>query len=171
MQQSSDEAKPPGWSIKTKGQQANAMAMQGIKNVWMVVTPIQHLSIMNYICARKCEKLAHADNDDTKMIWPGMTCNPNPCPPLCHHIMLYQFSSMLAYVQRKDILIYPFSDPDYRYDGGSIYARKTAAKAARQAMAIELPVVLAAPLKAWMGELVGLETALHDVLADCRYWE
>ena len=55
----------------------------------------------------------------------------------------------------KDILIYPFSGPDYRYDGGSIYARKTAAKAARAAMAIELPVVLAAPLKAWMGELVG----------------
>ena len=32
--------------------------------MWMMVTPIQHLSIMNYICARKCEKLAHADDDD-----------------------------------------------------------------------------------------------------------
>ena len=72
---------------------------------------------------------------------------------------------------KKDILIYPFfSGPDYRYDGGSIYARKTAAKAARAAMAIELPVVLAAPLKAWMGELVGW-TALKDVLTDCQYGE
>ncbi len=62
-------------------------------------------------------------------------------------------------MSNEDILIYPFSGPDYRYDGGSIYARKMAAKAARPAMAIELPVVLAAPLKAWMGELVGL-TAL-----------
>ena len=48
-----------------------------------------------------------------------------------------------------------------RYDDGFIYARKMAAKAARPAMAIELPVVLAAPLKAWMGELVGLGTALE----------
>ena len=40
-----------------------------------------------------------------------------------------------------------------------IYARKTAAKAARPAMAIELPTVLAAPVKGVIGELDG-ETAL-----------
>ena len=52
--------------------------------------------------------------------------------------------------------------PRYRYDmvDCDIYAKKMAAKAARPAIAIELPVVLAAPLKAWMGEVVGLETAL-----------
>ena len=67
------------------------------------------------------------------------------------------------------MLIYAivFLAPHYRYDGGFVYARKMAAKAARPAMAIELPVVLAAPLKAWMGELVGLGTALKDVLVDC----
>lgn len=72
-------------------------------------------------------------------------------------------------MSNEDILIYPFSGPDYRYDGGSIYARKMAAKAARPAMAIELPVVLAAPLNAWMGELVGLGTALKNVSIDCQY--
>lgn len=35
------------------------------------------------------------------------------------------------------------------------YARKTAAKAARATTAIELPTVLAAPVKGVIGELVG----------------
>ena len=119
---------------------------------------------MNYICARKCEKLAHADDDDdTKDNGLELTSNPNCHGPPMLSYMLYQFSSMLAYVQRSTSSSILFSGPDYRYDGGSIYARKTAAKAARAAMAIELPVVLAAPLKAWMGELVGW-TALKDVL-------
>ena len=42
-----------------------------------------------------------------------------------------------------------------------------AAKAARAVMAIELPRVLAAPLKASMGELVGLLTTLRHELANC----
>ena len=41
-----------------------------------------------------------------------------------------------------------------------------AAKAARAVMAIELPRVLAAPLKASIGELVGLVTALRHELAN-----
>lgn len=158
----SDESEPPRQSrLGTAGK----YAMQG-KNCGPIVTPIQHLSIMNYICARKCEKLAHADDDDTK-IMAGLTCNPNPCPPMPSYAVpvFHQCSRM----SNEDILIYPFSGPDYRYDGGSIYARKMAAKAARPAMAIELPVVLAAPLKAWMGELVGLGTALENVLMDCQY--
>ena len=40
------------------------------------------------------------------------------------------------------------------------YARKMAAKAARPAMAMELPTLLAAPVKGVIGELVGLETEL-----------
>ena len=117
---------------------------------------------MNYICARKCEKLAHAD-DDTKDDGLELTSNPNCHGPPMLSYMLYQFFVNARVCPTKDILIYPLSGPDYRYDGGSIYARKTAAKAARAAMAIELPVVLAAPLKAWMGELVGW-TALKNVL-------
>ena len=91
-------------------------------------------------------------------------------PSLCKSsYAVYQFFvNARIYVQRKDMLIYAivFLAPHYRHDDGFIYARKMAAKAARPAMAIELPVVLAAPLKAWMGELVGLGTALESVLVD-----
>ncbi len=46
-----------------------------------------------------------------------------------------------------------------------IYARKIAAKAARPAMAIELPTVLAEPVNGVIGELLGLETTLGEILA------
>jgi len=52
-----------------------------------------------------------------------------------------------------------------------LYARKMAAKAARPAMAIELPTVLAAPVNGVIGALVGLVTALHDELATCSRYE
>lgn len=53
----------------------------------------------------------------------------------------------------------------YRHE--LIYARKMAAKAARAVMVIELPRVLAAPLKASIGELVGLLTTLRYESANC----
>ena len=95
----------------------------------------------------------------------GLARNPVPCyPPYAsHHMLFTSFSSMLAYMSNEKTcssMLIVFLAPHYRHDGGFIYARKMAAKAARPAMAIELPVVLAAPLKAWMGELVGLGTAL-----------
>lgn len=46
-----------------------------------------------------------------------------------------------------------------------IYARKIAAKAARPVMAIELPTVLAEPVNGVIGELLGLETTLGEILA------
>ena len=62
-------------------------------------------------------------------------------------------------------LCYPsFLVNAYRHE--LIYARKMAAKAARAVMAIELPTVLAAPLKDWIGELVGLATTLSDELVN-----
>jgi len=44
------------------------------------------------------------------------------------------------------------------------YARKTAANAAMAVMAMELPTVLAAPLKGVMGELDGLDGLLGVTL-------
>jgi len=49
--------------------------------------------------------------------------------------------------------------------GVLIYARKIAAKAARPAMAIELPTVLAAPVNGVIGELDGLRATLRNMLA------
>ena len=50
---------------------------------------------------------------------------------------------------------------------GWIYARKMAAKAARPATAIELPTVLAAPLKVVMGDPVALGgMTLENILLD-----
>lgn len=46
-----------------------------------------------------------------------------------------------------------------------IYARKMAAKAARPAMAMELPTVLAAPLNGMIGAPVDLVEALREELA------
>jgi hypothetical protein len=46
-----------------------------------------------------------------------------------------------------------------------IYARKMAAKAARPAMAMELPTVLAAPVNGVIGAPVGLVEALREELA------
>ena len=142
MQQSVTSANRPG---QAKVRQGNAR-----DNMWMIVrTPIQHLSIMNYICARKCEKLATLMMRHTKIMAWELTCKSRyHCPPMPSYAVPVFVNARVC--PTKDILIYPFSfsGPDYRYDGGSIYARKMAAKAARPAMAIELPVVLAAPLKA-----------------------
>lgn len=83
---------------------------------------------------------------------------------------------MHAYLSKQ--LIYPCFPPSWVSNGQSerkhhiddamlIYARKMAAKAARPAMAIELPTVLAAPVKGVIGELLGLVTALNLKLASC----
>ena len=56
-----------------------------------------------------------------------------------------------------------YGQSERHHDDALIYARKIAAKAARPATAIELPTVLAAPVKGVIGELLGLETTLEVV--------
>jgi len=120
-------------------------------------------SIMNYIPTipqEECEKFAIFFRARPECLAPSSVApNARNAP----------FSSM----QRvsKQIYAVPLHH-GYRLDRAKdimsdvlIYARKIAAKAARPAMAIELPTVLAEPVNGVIGELLGLETTLGEILA------
>lgn len=109
------------------------------------------------------------DNTQKDKMMAGLTRNPVPYyPPMQSSNACYQPGFLIVNATRvcptkrhAHLCYCCILAPQNRHGGGFIHARKMAAKAARPAMAIELPVVLAAPLKAWMGELVGLGTALE----------